>query len=196
AEVIGDQGEAAVVAFDHRIRTLQDFTPDSTKIADALRKITPGSSSHVMIDASMEAIRMLRSRPQDHRRILLLFTETRDRGSQGRIRDALNAAQFADVLVYTIDISHLMTELTGTPIPPRPDPIPPEAQHVPGYAPQTPTMIDANTRDLGNWLNVFPEIFTTAKYVFVDNPAETLTKFTGGRQYSFVKQKALERAKP
>ncbi len=192
--VIGDQGEAAVVAFDHRIRTMQDFTSDSGKISDALKKINSGSSSHCMIDASMEAIRMLRSRPPERRRILLLFSETRDRGSQGRIRDVLTAAQFNNVLVYSIDISHVMTDLTGKDLPPRPDPIPAEAQHVPPFAPQTPTSIDANTRDLGNWLKVLPEIFTAAKYTIVDNPVEVLTKFTGGRQYSFVKQKALERA--
>jgi len=192
--VIGDEGEAAVLAFDHRIRTMQDFTSDSGRISDALKKINAGSSSHVMIDASMEAIRMLRSRPVNRRRILLLFSETRDRGSQGRIRDALIAAQFANVLVYSIDISHMMTDLTGEAMPPRPDPIPAEAQHVPPFAPGTPTSIDSDSRNLGNWLNVLPEIFTAAKYKFVDNPVEVLTRYTGGRQYGFIKEKALERA--
>src|SRR5579884_378 len=193
ALVIGDAGEAAVIAFDHRIRVMQDFTSDSGKITDALKKITPGSSSHRMIDASMEAIRMLRSRAPERRRVLLLFSETRDGSSEGRIREVLREAQLNNVLVYTVDISHVMTELTGKAIPPRPDPIPAEAQHVPGYAPQTPTAIDTNTRDLGNWLNIIPEIFTAAKYKIVDNPATVLTQYTGGRQYSFVKQKTLER---
>ena len=192
--VIGDEGEAAVIAFDHRIRVMQDFTSDSGRISDALKKITAGSSSHEMIDASMEAIRMLRSRPPDRRRILLLFSETHDRGSQGHIRDVLEAAQFANVLVYSIDISHFMTDLTGTPMPPRPDPIPAEAQHVPGFAVQTPTAIDSDTRDLGNWLNTLPEIFTAAKGIFVDNPVQVLTRYTGGRQFTFMKEKALEHA--
>lgn len=192
--VIGDQGEAAVLAFDHRIRVMQDFTADSGRISDALKKITAGSSSHVMIDASMEAIRMLRSRPPDRRRILLLFSETHDRGSQGRIRDVLEAAQFANVLVYSIDISHFLTDVTGTAMPPRPDPIPAEAQHVPPFAPQTPTSIDSDTRDLGNWLNTLPEIFTAAKGIFVDNPVQTLTRYTGGRQFAFIKERALEKA--
>src|SRR5579872_369512 len=59
--VIGDQGEAAVVAFDHRTRVMQDFTSDSTKIETAIKKITPGSQNSHLIDAVIESVRMLRS---------------------------------------------------------------------------------------------------------------------------------------
>ncbi len=61
--VIGEQGEAAVMAFDHRFRIMQDFTSDSTKIESAIKKITPGSGSSRLIDAVIESVRMLRSRP-------------------------------------------------------------------------------------------------------------------------------------
>src|SRR6476661_7172445 len=46
--VAGDNGEIAVVAFDHRIQKLQDFTTDSTKIVEALKKLKPGSSQSVL----------------------------------------------------------------------------------------------------------------------------------------------------
>src|ERR1051325_11035773 len=82
--VIGDGGEAAVVAFDHRIRTLQDFTSDPTKLKDAIAKITSGSTSARMIDAVDSATLMLRHRPRDRRRIILLISETRDKGSMAR----------------------------------------------------------------------------------------------------------------
>ena len=49
--LIGEQGEAAVIAFDSRIRTLQDFTSDSDKITKAVKDLTAGSSSSRMIDA-------------------------------------------------------------------------------------------------------------------------------------------------
>jgi len=80
--VIGDQGEAAVVAYDSRLRVLQDFTSDAAKITDAVRKIQPGSLSNRMVDSVFEATRMLRRRPQNRRRILLLIGETRDLGSE------------------------------------------------------------------------------------------------------------------
>src|SRR5581483_7422384 len=53
--VIGDQGEAAVVAYDSRIRTLQDFTSDPEKITKAVKSITPGSTANRMIDAVVDA---------------------------------------------------------------------------------------------------------------------------------------------
>jgi len=46
-----------------------------------------------MVDAVNQGINMLRTRPQNRRRIILLISETRDRGSEGRRRDVLIAAQ-------------------------------------------------------------------------------------------------------
>src|SRR5258705_9857243 len=40
--LIGEQGEAAIIAFDSRIRTLQDFTSDSDKITKAVKDLTAG----------------------------------------------------------------------------------------------------------------------------------------------------------
>ena len=42
--MIGDQGEAAVIAYDSRIRTLQDFTSDPDKITKAGQEDLPGST--------------------------------------------------------------------------------------------------------------------------------------------------------
>ena len=33
--VVGESGEVALIAFDHRIRVLQEFTPDTAKITEA-----------------------------------------------------------------------------------------------------------------------------------------------------------------
>ena len=37
--LIGDQGEAAVIAFDSRIRVMQDFTSDSDKITKSVKDL-------------------------------------------------------------------------------------------------------------------------------------------------------------
>jgi len=44
--LIGDQGEAALIAYDARIRVLQDFTSDPDKITQQVKKIYPGSTSN------------------------------------------------------------------------------------------------------------------------------------------------------
>src|SRR3954470_18039686 len=76
--LIGEQGEAAVISYHGSINTLQDFTSDADKITAATAKIFPGSDSNRMIDAVSTATRMLRTRPRNRQRIILLVGETRD----------------------------------------------------------------------------------------------------------------------
>jgi VWFA-related protein len=195
--VIGDQGEAAIVKFDSRIIELQEFTSDPDKITEALKKIHPGSSQSRMIDAVDYAVRLLRSRPQNRRRILLLVSETRDKSSEGRVREALMAAQLANVSVYSVDISRVVTSFMGRPQPPRPDNRPPAMTPLPSGVAATPTTVAQATGREGGTAEFVPlmvEIFKDVKSIFVDNPVEVFTKGTGGQQFGFVRQRGLEDA--
>jgi VWFA-related protein len=196
--VIGDQGEVSIVAFDHRFRWVQDdFTSDPNKIETALKKMTPGSGSSRMIDAVIESVRKLRTRPANRRRILLLISETRDKGSEGKVRDALMDIQMNNVSVYSVDISRMMAGLTSRPPDPRPDTLPPAMYPVPPQVPATPTTVMQTTGGQGGSAQFIPlmvEIFKGAKAIFVDNPVEVFTKGTGGTEFGFGKQKGLEEA--
>lgn len=191
--VAGQDGEIAIVGFDHRIQVMQDFTKEGTKVSEAMKKMTPGSSNHAVIDAVNQSIRMLKNRPSDRRRVLLLIAEKRDRGSELRMRECLTEAQFANVSIYSLDISTVIAALTDKGMPPRPPSVPPEAQHMPGGYPATPTMIDQNYY-MGNYVPIFVDIFKAVKSVFVDDTLDVFTRFTGGREYSFVGEKSLEKA--
>jgi VWFA-related protein len=191
--VAGQDGEIAVVGFDHRIQVMQDFTKEGTKVSEAMKKMTPGSSQHAVIDAVNQSLRMLTHRPTDRRRVLLLIAEKRDRGSELRLRECLTEAQFANVSIYSLDISTVVAALTDKGVPPRPPSVPAEAQHMPGGYPATPTMIDQNYY-MGNYVPVFVDIFKAVKSVFVDDTLDVFTRFTGGREYSFVGEKSLEKA--
>lgn len=191
--VIGDTGEMAVLSFDSRVQTLTGFTSDADKIHTAFTKIKPGSYTAKMNDAAMEATNMLRTRPKDHKRVLILISESRDQGSGMRVRDVLTNQEFNDVVVYPVDISHLITSATSKVEPNRPDPIPPGGEHLPNGQVVTPTY-QAQTTQLGNWTPVFKEIFTAVKAIFVDNPLEVYSRYTGGREFPFYSQKGLEQA--
>ena len=191
--VIGEQGAVAIIAFDHRIRELQEFTNDGAKIKKALDSINPGSSSARQIDAVNTAVRMLSHRGKERRRCLLLISETRDKGSEGRLKDTLLLAEVNNVLVYTVNMSRLLNTLTAKAPPPRPNHIPPSAMHMPAGGTATPTTQMQYT-GTGNVLPAFVEIFRQAKAVFVPNPAEVFTKYTGGREFGFVSEKALQEA--
>lgn len=190
--VIGEQGQVAILAFDHRIRVMQDFTSDGEKIKEALNKINPGSSTAAQIDAVNTGFRMLSRRGKDRRRVLLLISETRDKGSEGRLRDTLLLGEVNNILVYTLNMNRFLNTLTAKAQPPRPDPIPPSARPMQGGVPQTPTT--SAQVQLGNVLPAFVEIFRTTKGIFVSNPAEVFTKYTGGREFGFITQRSLEEA--
>jgi len=191
--VVGSGGEMAVLAFDHRIQMLQDFTDDGAKVSEALHRLRPGSSSHRMIDTIIEGTRMLRHRPESRRRIIVLVSEKRDGASIANLREALTDAELWNTAIYAIDISHLESMLTGEAMPQRPDPIPTTAQHVPAGAAQTPTTIEQlHIND--NFVPMFVEIFKGVKSLFIDDPTDVITRYTGGKEYSFISNKSLDKA--
>src|SRR5579883_2977988 len=71
-EILGENGEAAILAFDHRQQVIQDFTHDGAAFDRALERINPGSSTHAMIDALNKSVLMLRNRPKENRKVILL----------------------------------------------------------------------------------------------------------------------------
>jgi len=110
--IIGIQGEAAVLKFDGRIMVTQDFTNDPDKVKLAINRIQPGSSGSRMIDAVDRGVYMLRNRPRSNRRIILVVSETRDDGSEIRLKTALMDATLQNVIIYNVDITQLAVRLT------------------------------------------------------------------------------------
>src|SRR5665213_4457603 len=56
AQVLGDEGEVAVLEFDHRVQKLTDFTSDPDKMTAALKGIKAGSWTSRLNDAAMEGV--------------------------------------------------------------------------------------------------------------------------------------------
>src|SRR5258708_19658301 len=52
--VAGQDGEIAVVAFDHRIQEMQDFTNETEKASEAMQRIEPGTNNHRLGDVGMD----------------------------------------------------------------------------------------------------------------------------------------------
>jgi len=195
--VTGDQGEVAIVAFDHRIQTLQDFTTDTGRIKEALAKLHAGSSISAVNDAVVQSVRMLRTRPDSRRRVLLLIAEARDYGSEAKVRDALTDLQFANVSVYSVNINQLVNAFRTKAAPPPPDRIPATARTMPaGVAPlpDNARQLYGNPQNSADFVPLIADLFRGAKSIFVKDPVEVYTRFTGGDERSFVNQKDLENA--
>jgi VWFA-related protein len=199
--VIGEDGEIAVVAFDHRVQVLTNFTSDPDKIHAAFDGkdksgnyvLRAGSWTSVLNDATMASINMLKNRPANRKRIVVVISESRDQGSGLGVRDVLTAAEFANVVIYPMDVSHLLTSLTATPLPRRPDTIPPGGEYLPNGQVMTPTL-DQQLNNNGNWVPLINDIFIAVKAIFVPNPLEVFSRYTGGREFPFYTQKGLQEA--
>lgn len=194
--LVGQDGEVAILAFDHRIQMLQDFTNDTDKINAAMEKLTPGSTSSRLVDTVIEATRMLRNK-KDRRKVILLISETLDRASEASFREVATNVQVNNIDVYTLNMNRWVTSLTAKPGVPRPSAFPSASQPRAGPAIQEPTSQAQVSGAPGYGIDFVPvieEAFRAVKAIFVSNPAEVLTKFTGGREYSFITQADLERA--
>jgi VWFA-related protein len=152
-----------------------------------------------MVDTLEESVRMLSHEPKERRRVILLISETRDLGSEGKKRQVLFAADINNVKVYAVDMSRFVDVLSGKQKPPRPDPMPATARQgtLPASVPATPTSVAQTFGQNGGraeFLPLFKEILKDVKDIFVDNPVELMTKGTGGKEYSFYSQHGLETA--
>lgn len=194
--LVGQDGEAAILTFDHRLELLQEFTQDADKMNEAVKKIRPGSQNSRLNDAVQMGVRLLKNK-KDRRKVVLLIAETMDRSSEAHVKEVATDLQMHNVDVFTININRLVTRFTDKPEVPRPDPFPAGARPLPGVASMDPTTTAQvyGTPGYGiDFVPVIEEIFTATKAIFVKNPAEVYTKFTGGREFGFTTERGLEDA--
>ena len=165
--VAGERGQAAVISFDEDIRVLQDFTRDADKISGAFQVVQARTikTAH-LFDAIQQGVELLQARPENYRRILMILSESRDRGSKGKLDKTIEAAQRAGVAVYPITYSAQKTAWTA-----KPEDNPP-LQTGPDY------------------IGALAELGRLA----TPNAAQKLAESTGGRHLSFARVQGLEDA--
>jgi VWFA-related protein len=103
--------EAFVVGFDVTPEVTQDFTDDTEKLAHGVRELRPGGGT-AMYDALYYACRdKLLKQPQKGpvRRAIILLSDGEDNQSHVTREEAIEMAQRADAIIYTIS-----TNVSGT----------------------------------------------------------------------------------
>jgi VWFA-related protein len=115
-EPIVDAGhaEVAMIEFDSHVHVLHGFTPDSAQISYDLQQLQPGDGGAAILDAVDQSIKLLEKAPQDHQRVLLLISETRDHGSHVKIADAVAAIGKANAVMYALAFSPSLSNILDT----------------------------------------------------------------------------------
>lgn len=98
--LVGEKGVAAVLTFADRVHVLQNFTSDPMALKTALNHLEAAGGKARLNDALARAIVMLSERPTAERRIIIVFSEGYDRGSETAKQQIVQAAADADVAVY------------------------------------------------------------------------------------------------
>lgn len=191
--ITGERGCAAVMTFDDKLRWLQSCTGDPDLIASAFGHIQEGApKSARMLDAIDEAIDHLRPRP-NARRVLLLISEARDRGSENDLKSVVVTAQAAGVAIYAITYSAFKTGLTSKtaplPDPPREYPERPRSVRTEPLSPHGRVPIPPPEYRV-DVLGGIGELARLGKVKTTD----VLARRTGGTALSFTRLKGLESA--
>lgn len=190
--VTGERGSAALVAFDENVRWLQDWTNDPAVLARAFLRLRPGEPrSARMLDAAREAIGRLEARA-DSRRVLVLISESKDRGSQAELDSVVTSAQAAGVSIYAITYSAFKTAFTTKSAPKTRLPETQQRQSTLGREePGSPPRRDGGPPPPEQRVDLLAGIDELRRLGMVDT-AGTLTSKTGGALLSFARQKGLE----
>ena len=92
---------ARVCAFNDKIQFGAQFTGDRDLLAREVREIDYGNGAR-LYDALAASVEQLKA--VDRRRVILLFTDGDDTGSQTNLRAIINSARASDVMVYAIGL--------------------------------------------------------------------------------------------
>jgi VWFA-related protein len=112
--VMREQDKAIVVSFDSSAELVADLTSDTNKLENAIRDMRPGGGT-ALFDAIYFACRdkLMQDQPMyKFRRAMVVLSDGEDNNSKVSRDQALEMAQKADVVVYTIstNISHVETD--------------------------------------------------------------------------------------
>jgi VWFA-related protein len=198
--ITGERGCAGLVSFAERVEWLQDCTKDPNALERAFHELRPvlrpgeDNEAH-MLDGVQSAVEHLRRRP-NARRVLLLISESRDRGSETALDVATAAAQSAGVTIYAATYSAFKTAFTSqAPVSHPRRPLRPKGPNdnmgTANGAP--PNKYNPKYNPQEQQVDVLGAIGELAR-LNQANTAEVLTKSTGGAMFPFTRQKALEEA--
>jgi VWFA-related protein len=185
-----DAGETAVISFSDQVSVHQDFTSDPDSVIHALRMLRKEGGNAAMLDALLQALRMLESRPAGRRRIVLMVAEKHDRHSTAKLPEVMERVQRLNATIYWLTYSPFLQPFTVRPK--TKEDLKPEAERIKvaqcALCPRpddTPVPPDLGP---GGYLYGLGELFRLRQ----QDLSRLFTDTTGGRTLGFLKKNALE----
>ncbi len=117
-QILRPKDLACVIHFDLEVELLQDFTIEQSLLDKAIDETVINGGGHGVLPSPLptrsvggthlyDAVYLAANQLMSHevgRKVLILLTDGEDQGSQETLKQALEAAQKSDVIIYAIDI--------------------------------------------------------------------------------------------
>jgi VWFA-related protein len=194
--VVGPSGEGAVLSYDDGVNRLLPFTTDNDTIEKTIATLKPGNSGARLYDALATAVGLLRDRPAERRRAIIVVGEASDNGSEERLGHVLREAQLANIVIYSVGLSPTAAGLRSQPSQTGPSPATPPGTFggppMPGTA-QTPTSQQQYGGNI-DLLGLAEWAVRNATAVVKDRPLEVAATATGGTYQSVFRDSKIESA--
>jgi VWFA-related protein len=164
ALLVGEHGQAAVIAYNDNVVVLKAF--GAGDVRSALRRIAVSGKKARMNDAGVRAVELLKDRPRSRARILLYVGQPADAGSEHSLAELREQAEQENVSIYALTLP-----IYGK-----------------SFVSDTFSLRGPNLRRLIPFLN------GAVNDGMGGDPFAMLTSATGGTQLHFRRQKELEDA--
>ncbi|HEY6290167.1 MAG TPA: VWA domain-containing protein [Terriglobia bacterium] len=197
--LLGPSGQAAVMTFSDRVQLVQDFTGDRDRMKAALLNLQGFGLKARMNDAIMQALALLEARPksgpQTERRLIVVFSDGSDHGSENSQSDVVRRMTNDEVTLYGLHLSRVEALLRDQPDNGAPmNPL--DASVTRPVAPGTvPTTTNAsNTWGTPNipGIPILTAAGETISSEFVKNTLQAYAGYSGGVYYSHWTKTALQ----
>jgi len=191
--LLGPQGQAAVLAYDDRVRVMQDFSSDGDQLKAALQNLTPRGDLARLNDALTRGIALLEKRPKTERRVIVVFSGGSDRGSETGSEEVVRRATGAEVTIYGLGFSPARLLLSKKPELPAPGPLDTNVTRPlpPGTVPTPSTSVHVYDAPVP----VVDILVATGQIIrssLASNLLEFYAGYTGGVFYSHWSKKKVE----
>lgn len=191
--LVGADGQIAVLGFSDRVTPLQNFSSDRNQLKATLGRLEGFGLKAHLNDALLQAMRMLEDRPQTERRMIVVFSDGVDRGSENKRDDVVRRATSDEVTIYGLHLSRAEAAIRQ---PPEDHPMDPLDANV--TRPTPPGTVPTPTNSANVWgtpiqgVPILTAAGQTISSEFIKTSLEYYAGFTGGVYYSHWSKNKLE----
>ena len=194
--VMALHGEAAVITYDSTVDVRQVFTHDHDDVQQAITQVKFEAPEMRLYDGMAEAVKQLKTRPVNYRRVMLIVGESQDIASDAKLGLVLRDAQLADIAIYAIGPSSSSADLRFGPKPPdRQIKYPPGV--IPGPTRPGALQIPGNGGPPGGTLDLMPAavwLITRGTNEISNHQLAVAAAATGGVHYRALRDRTVRTA--